>query len=52
VVTNDIYTAEDAKFLVQHAALPQERISASRPAAARTRRSARTPRSTSKPSTG
>lgn len=26
VVTNDIYTAEDAKFLVQHSALPQERI--------------------------
>jgi urease accessory protein len=26
VVTNDIYTAEDAQFLVQHAALPQERI--------------------------
>ncbi|MCM8610526.1 urease accessory protein UreG [Accumulibacter sp.] len=26
VVTNDIYTAEDANFLVQHAALPQERI--------------------------
>ncbi|MEF8715826.1 MAG: urease accessory protein UreG [Accumulibacter sp.] len=26
VVTNDIYTAEDARFLVQHAALPQERI--------------------------
>ena len=26
VVTNDIYTAEDAKFLVQHAAMPQERI--------------------------
>ena len=26
VVTNDIYTAEDAKFLVRHAALPQERI--------------------------
>ena len=26
VVTNDIYTAEDAKFLVQNAALPQERI--------------------------
>ena len=26
VVTNDIYTAEDAKFLVQHAALPRERI--------------------------
>ena len=26
VVTNDIYTAEDAKFLVQHAALPQARI--------------------------
>ncbi|SBT08041.1 urease accessory protein [Candidatus Accumulibacter aalborgensis] len=26
VVTNDIYTAEDAKFLVHNAALPQERI--------------------------
>ena len=26
VVTNDIYTAEDARFLVQNAALPQERI--------------------------
>ena len=26
VVTNDIYTAEDAKFLVEHAALPQARI--------------------------
>jgi urease accessory protein len=26
VVTNDIYTAEDAQFLVRHAALPQERI--------------------------
>ncbi len=26
VVTNDIYTAEDAKFLVHHAALPQARI--------------------------
>ncbi len=26
VVTNDIYTAEDARFLVQHAALPQQRI--------------------------
>jgi len=26
VVTNDIYTAEDAKFLVRHAALPAERI--------------------------
>ena len=26
VVTNDIYTAEDAKFLVEHAALPQQRI--------------------------
>ena len=26
VVTNDIYTAEDAQFLVRHAALPQQRI--------------------------
>jgi len=26
VVTNDIYTAEDAKFLVRHSALPPERI--------------------------
>ena len=26
VVTNDIYTAEDAQFLVRHAALAQERI--------------------------
>ena len=26
VVTNDIYTAEDAKFLVNHSALPPERI--------------------------
>ncbi|WP_300449645.1 urease accessory protein UreG [Accumulibacter sp.] len=26
VVTNDIYTAEDARFLVQQAALPQQRI--------------------------
>jgi len=26
VVTNDIYTAEDAKFLVQHSALAPERI--------------------------
>ena len=25
-VTNDIYTAEDAQFLVRHAALPEERI--------------------------
>lgn len=26
VITNDIYTAEDAQFLVRHAALPPERI--------------------------
>lgn len=26
VITNDIYTAEDARFLVQHQALPAERI--------------------------
>ena len=26
VVTNDIYTQEDARFLIRHAALPEERI--------------------------
>jgi urease accessory protein len=44
VITNDIYTREDAEFLLRHEALSAERISAWRPAAARTRRSARTPR--------
>jgi urease accessory protein len=52
VVTNDIYTEEDAQFLVKNEARwRRSASSASRPAAARTRRSARTPRSTSKPST-
>ena len=26
VVTNDIYTKEDAEFLVKHSAMPRERI--------------------------
>ena len=46
VVTNDIYTKEDAQFLMRIGA-----SSASRPAAARTRPSARTRRSTSTLST-
>ena len=44
VVTNDIYTQEDAEFLVRNEALAPERIIGVKPAAARTRRSARTPR--------
>ena len=49
VVTNDIYTEEDAKFLVNHEALTPDRIIGVRPAAVRTRRYARTPRSTLRP---
>ena len=45
VVTNDIYTKEDAEFLTRAGALEPDRIAASRPAAARIPRSARTPRS-------
>ncbi len=50
VVTNDIYTKEDALILARLQALPEERIMGSRPAAVRIRRSARTPRSTWPPS--
>ncbi len=46
VVTNDIYTQEDAEFLVRNEALAPSGSSAWKPVAARTRRSARTPRST------
>ncbi len=48
-VTNDIYTAEDAQFLVTHEALPPERILGVETAAARTRRFAKMRRSTWKP---
>ena len=41
VITNDIYTKEDAQFLAKNSVLPVERIIAWRPAAARTPRSAR-----------
>ena len=44
VVTNDIYTREDAEFLIRSQALPRNASAAWRPAAAPTRRSARTPR--------
>ena len=47
VVTNDIYTREDADALLRVQALPSDRSRALKPAAVRTRRSARTPRSTS-----
>ena len=46
VVTNDIYTEEDAQFLVRNEALAPERIIGVETAAARIPRSARTPRST------
>ena len=42
VVTNDIFTREDAEFLTRHEALPRRTSAPSRPAAARTPRSART----------
>jgi urease accessory protein len=41
VVTNDIYTQEDAQILMRAEALPSSASSAWRPAAARTPRSAR-----------
>ena len=45
VITNDIYTKEDAEFLVRRGALPAERgSSVSRRADVRTPRSARTRR--------
>ena len=51
-VTNDIYTEEDAQFLVKNAALAPERIIGVETGGCPTRRFARMPRSTSKPSTG
>jgi hypothetical protein len=51
VVTNDIYTTEDADFLLRQGVLPNPSGSArSRPAAARTPRSATTSAPTSRPS--
>jgi hypothetical protein len=47
VVTNDIFTREDAEFLVRNEALPTERSGRWRPAVALTRRSARTSATTS-----
>lgn len=41
LITNDIYTKEDAQFLAKNSVLPVERIIGVRPAAARTPRSAR-----------
>jgi urease accessory protein len=43
VVTNDIYTAEDAQFLVRNEALTPERIIGVETGGCPTRRSARTP---------
>ena len=41
-ITNDIYTREDAEFLLRAEALPAERIVGVKPGAARTRPFART----------
>ena len=41
VITNDIYTYEDAEFLVRSGALPAQRIRGVQTGAARTRRFAR-----------
>ena len=46
VITNDIYTREDADFLVRAQALPEERIRGVETGGARIQRSARMPRST------
>ena len=46
-ITNDIYTKWDAEYLVRSGALPPSASPALRPAAARTPRSARMPRSIS-----
>ncbi len=51
VITNDIYTQEDAEALMRLQILPATGSSGSRPAAAPIPRSARTPRSTSRRST-
>ena len=50
VITNDIYTREDAEFLTRSGALPPERIRGVETGGCHTRRSARTPRSISPPS--
>ncbi|EUA09891.1 cobW/HypB/UreG, nucleotide-binding domain protein [Mycobacterium kansasii 732] len=42
VLTNDIYTTEDADFLRKHAVLPDDRIAAVQTAGARTPRSGTT----------
>ena len=42
VVTNDIYTREDAEFLIRQGMLPADRVRASKPAAARIPLSAKT----------
>ena len=52
VVTNDIFTKEDAEFLVRNEALPPSGSPPSRPAAARTPRSATTSARTSRRWTG
>ena len=44
VVTNDIYTKEDAEFLIRQGTLPRAEWEAWRRAAVRTRRFAKTPR--------
>lgn len=41
VVTNDIYTKEDAEFLVKNSVLPAERIMESKPVGARIQQFAR-----------
>lgn len=50
VVTNDIYTREDAEFLLREAVLPPSGSAPSRPGPARTPPSATTSPRTSKPS--
>lgn len=49
VITNDIYTREDAEALMRAQVLPAERIRGVETGAAPTRPSARMPRSTSPP---
>ena len=51
VVTNDIYTHEDAEFLMRSGRCRSSASAACRPAAARTPRFAKTRRSTTKRST-